>query len=114
ILPTLGKRGVWLAQFNNRWAFALGISFDYQNDEAFRLGAPKERTEFIQKMRAVEAQKALLLLESVWENEDYQSRADFLKTLLVGLSDADLPFIEAALEDKRKEVRSEAATLLAL
>lgn len=114
ILPVLGKRGVWLAQFNNRWAFALDSNSDLSNDEPFRLGNTKERVEYFQKLRRQDAAKALELLKTTWETEDHQTKADFLKVLAIGLSNDDLAFIEAALEDKRKEVRSEAALLLAL
>jgi hypothetical protein len=110
----LGKRGAWLAQFNNRWSFALDAAIDINDDEPFRLGSPKERTDYLQKIRLQKPKEALILIKSVWESEDYQSKADFIKVLNTNLSIEDLPFIETALEDKRKEVRTEAATLLAL
>ena len=114
IMPALGKRGTWLAQFNNRWAYALDATIDTSNEEPFQLGSPKERIDYLQKRREQDPKAALNLIESVWESEDYQSKVDFLKVLNTHLSVDDLPFIEMALEDKRKEVRNEAAALLAM
>jgi hypothetical protein len=48
-----------------------------------------------------------------WKEETPEDRAVFIGTLEVKLSPADEPLLEAALDDKRKEVRRTAANLLA-
>lgn len=113
ILPVLGQRGKWLAQFNARWKYAQGLEMDLSNEDLYHQGVAAQRLAYLQALRAQAPAKALALLKSTWEQEDYQSRANLLKVLQEGLSTIDLAFIEAAQEDRRKEVRQEAAALLA-
>ena len=56
---------------------------------------------------------ALEALREVWPTESAATRADFLGLLADGLSPADEEFLEAALDDRSKEVRRGAARLLA-
>jgi hypothetical protein len=113
MLPLLGNRGRWLAQFNNRWAFALPEA-ETLDDTVFLQGEFKERLEFIQKLRRTAAEAALELIKKTWQEDDFQTRAEFVKALAIGISAADQAFLEQAWADTRKEVRQEAAALLAL
>jgi hypothetical protein len=54
-----------------------------------------------------------VVLEASWAQETPTDRPGFLAVLEHALSLADEPFLERALEDKRKEVRQQAAALLA-
>lgn len=112
MLPILGERGRWLAQFNKRWSFAEAAG-DSEKENQYHLGSFKERLAFIQDKRKQDPKQAITLLESTWDTEDYQSKTEFLKVLEDQLSETDLDFLEEALEDRRKEVRQEAAKLLA-
>jgi len=55
----------------------------------------------------------LELVKLTWQREPAKERAAFLNALTVGLSLADEPFLEAALDDRSKEVRQNAVPLLA-
>jgi hypothetical protein len=113
ILAVLGERGRWLAQFNKRWSFAGLPTNSEDAEDQYHLGNLKERLFYIQDLRKTEAQEALDLLESSWETEDYQTKTEFIKVLEEELSEKDVAFLENALADRRKEVRQEAARLLA-
>lgn len=56
---------------------------------------------------------ALQALQASWASETPEHRATLLGCLSVGLSLADEAFLESALDDKRKEVRTVAQRLLA-
>jgi hypothetical protein len=49
----------------------------------------------------------------VWQQESSDSRIALLDTLQIGLNLEDEPFLEMALDDRRQEVRHQAANLLA-
>jgi Family of unknown function (DUF5691) len=53
------------------------------------------------------------LLEPTFADETWEDRAAFVAALATGLSDADEPLLERALDDRRKPVRDAAAHLLA-
>ncbi|EFH31155.1 conserved hypothetical protein, partial [Streptomyces pristinaespiralis ATCC 25486] len=63
-------------------------------------------------LRAHDAGAALALLTSTWSTERAEDRLMFLDSLRAGLSDADEPFLEQALSDRSRNVRSTAAELL--
>ena len=64
-------------------------------------------------LRERDPARARELLAASWKEEEPKDRADFLAVFSRGLSAADEPFLEAALDDRRKEVRRAAAELLA-
>jgi hypothetical protein len=63
-------------------------------------------------MRSIDPAGARRLLESTWGTETPEDRAAFVALLATGLSMDDEPFLEAALDDRRKDVRQAAAGLL--
>ncbi|BCB80455.1 hypothetical protein Pflav_068650 [Phytohabitans flavus] len=63
-------------------------------------------------MRATDPAAGLALLTETFAAEDPDDRARLLGALATGLSLADEPLLEQALDDRRKEVRSVAADLL--
>jgi Family of unknown function (DUF5691) len=109
ILPVLGARGRWLAAQNPDWAYAIG-GFD---ETLWETGAVKQRRAVFAELRKRDAAQARELLSSTWAQESPEDRADFLAAFENGLSLDDEAFLEAALDDRRKEVRSAAADLLA-
>ncbi|MFI6292442.1 DUF5691 domain-containing protein [Nonomuraea sp. NPDC050790] len=104
-----GRRGRWLAERNPAWAFLL----DEPTGESWEYGSPADRHAHLRAVRAADPAAALALLEATWERETPEDRAEFTETLAVGLSMADEPFLERALDDRRREVRQSAANLLA-
>jgi hypothetical protein len=64
------------------------------------------------RLRRQDPAAARARLEAAWADEPPDSRHDFLNALNTGLSMADEPFLERALDDKSDKVRARAAWLL--
>lgn len=79
----------------------------------FEAGTLEERALVLRFLRHRDPAGARALLESSWPGEAVASRVELLSALEVGLGLADEPFLEAALDDRRQEVRTRAAALLA-
>jgi hypothetical protein len=110
ILPVLGKRGVWLAGQNPAWNYVTGTNL---TEGIWQTGSSEERLNALKQIRRDDAAKALELLSQSWQQESPADRARFIDVLQINLSMNDEPFLENALDDKRKEVRRAAADLLA-
>ncbi len=109
ILPALGERGLWLAAQNPDWHYAVKV----EDENVWDTGNRQQRQAFFAQLRKRDPQRARDLLQSVWPQEGPKERADFLAAMVAGLSLEDEPFLETALDDRRKEVRKTAADLLA-
>jgi len=114
LIPFLGTRGAWIAQHNADWHYAAAANLtDTPGEDAWHTGTHEERTAALRALRATNPARARELLQEAWTQETPARRASLLATLNEHLDSADEPFLEAALDDKRKEVRSTAAELLA-
>jgi hypothetical protein len=121
-LTFAGPRGLWLARLNPEWKFALrggsaGSTLPDMDDtgavrKLWEEGLFAERVALLAGLRADDAGAALELLASTWATERAEDRLMFLDSLRAGLSDADEPFLEQALSDRSRNVRSTAAELL--
>ncbi|MGA4958089.1 DUF5691 domain-containing protein [Streptomyces lavendulocolor] len=121
-LTFAGPRGLWLARLNPEWRYALrgapgGTALpDPADAEAVRdlwdEGLFAERVALLGAVRAHDPDTAAALLASTWSTERAEDRLMFLDSLRTGLSDADEPFLEQALTDRSRNVRSTAAELL--
>ena len=105
-----GARGRWLAALNPYWAWARGGSPD--DASTWATGSPAERRLMLARTRTADPAAARELLASTWASETAEDRAAFVAVLGTNLSLDDEPFLEAALDDRRKEVRQAAAGLL--
>ncbi len=112
VFTAIGKRGAWLLEqdFQNTWGFLRSIN---NPEEVWQTGKPPFRLRALKMIRCNDAQRGSELLAESWKQEAPEDRARFLEALVANLSHEDEPFLEAALEDKRKEVRQPAAELLA-
>lgn len=108
ILPVLGKRGYWLAMHNPEWNYVNSKN----NDKAWQSGSKENSKLLLQRLREQEPHLAREKLEASWKKENGEERANLLAALEVNLSMNDEPFLEAALDDKRKQVRDVASLLL--
>ncbi|OKK06038.1 hypothetical protein AMK26_08090 [Streptomyces sp. CB03234] len=121
-LTFAGPRGLWLARLNPEWRFALrggsgGTTLPDPTDEAavrclWEEGLFAERVALLGAVRAHDPAAAAALLGSTWSGERAEDRLMFLDSLRTGLSDADEPFLEQALSDRSRNVRSTADELL--
>ncbi|SFG64903.1 hypothetical protein SAMN05518865_11595 [Duganella sp. CF458] len=116
LLPVLGERGRWLVAQNPEWGakYVAGTDDAVAVERAWNTGAPAQRAAALRAMRAADAAAALTSLQAGWAQEPADLRAALLPCLETGLSLADEPFLESALDDKRKEVRGIARELLAV
>ncbi|OKJ34162.1 DUF5691 domain-containing protein [Streptomyces sp. CB01580] len=121
-LAFAGPRGLWLAGLNPEWRFALRGSSGgsalpdvTDRDAVARLweeGLFAERVALLGAVRAHDPAEALALLSGTWTTERAEDRLMFLDSLRTGLSPVDEPFLERALSDRSRNVRSTAAELL--
>ncbi|MFF4841682.1 DUF5691 domain-containing protein [Streptomyces collinus] len=122
-LAFAGPRALWLARLNPDWRFALrsapggGATLpDPADGEAVRRlweeGLFAERVALLAALRARTPAPARELLASTWTTERAEDRLMFLDSLRTGLSLEDEPFLEQALGDRSRNVRSTAAELL--
>ncbi|HKD98205.1 MAG TPA: DUF5691 domain-containing protein [Micromonosporaceae bacterium] len=116
VVTVAGVRGAWLAAQRREWAWvvdARAAAETPDDPEVWLEGQPAERVAYLAKLRHRDADAARDLLAESWTTERPEERAAMLATLADRLGPADEPFIEAALDDRRKEVRTGAADLLA-
>ncbi|MGW7055970.1 DUF5691 domain-containing protein [Streptomyces sp. NPDC054887] len=121
-LVLAGSRGLWLARLNPDWRFALrgasggGALPDLDDAAAVRRlweeGLFAERVGLLAAVRAQDPAAALALLATTWPTERAEDRLMFLDSLRSGLCAADEPFLEEALSDRSRNVRTTAAELL--
>jgi hypothetical protein len=109
--PILGPRGQWLAGQNPQWR-DLFAAVD-NPDDVWQTGTPEQRKLLLAVLRGSDPDKARQLVESTWAEDSPEDRTAFLETFATGLSPADEPLLEKALDDKRKPVRDAATKLLA-
>jgi hypothetical protein len=106
-LAVVGERGRWLAGLDERLSWAA------HDEDVWRTGTLEARSIWLSEQRSHDPAAARAALEETWETEDPEARATFVERLAVGLSPDDEPFLEHALDDRRREVRRVAAALLA-
>jgi hypothetical protein len=112
VRATGGTRATWLAALNEDWAFAISGDSPDALATIWETGAGMARIEALQRLRQIDPERARTLLEASWAQEDPNNRVFFLAVLAFRLSPTDEPFLERALDDRRKEVRQQAAGLL--
>jgi hypothetical protein len=108
IQAVAGNRGHWLAYQNAEWAYVAGG----RDESLWQIGNSASRRLLLARLRREDPPRARDLLAATWAEESTDDRADFLALFATGLSGADEPFLESALDDRHKEVRRAAAGLL--
>ncbi|MDQ1036633.1 hypothetical protein QFZ75_003049 [Streptomyces sp. V3I8] len=123
VLAFAGPRALWLARLNTDWRFALraapgggaalpGPEEPERMRELWEEGLFAERVALLSAVRARDAAAARDLLSTTWASERAEDRLMFLDSLRTGLCGEDEPFLERALADRSRNVRSTAAELL--
>ncbi|MER0247194.1 DUF5691 domain-containing protein [Streptomyces sp. HSW2009] len=128
-LALAGPHALWLARLNPDWKFALrggpaggaGASDAAASDAALDAAATRqiweeglfaERVALLAALRRQDPAAARELIAGTWAAERAEDRLMFLDSLREGLTPADEPFVEQALSDRSRNVRSTAAELL--
>lgn len=111
--PLLGERGRWLVVQHPEWSEVFGADVaGVVSQDNWELGSLAQRVAALTALRSSNPGAALARLEADWAQEPAENRIALLPCLSTGLSLADEVFLERALDDKRKEVRSVAQQLL--
>lgn len=113
VIAAAGRRARWLADLNPEWRFLHAAVADSNDPELWTYGNAVQRRTWLRVLRQHDPAAAREALAEVWPTESAATRTDFLGLLTDGLSLADEDFLEAALDDRSKEVRRVAARLLA-
>lgn len=116
LLPVLGERGRWLAQFNQDWAWATeatsGDGLPPDAEAIWHEGKAAQRVALLRRLRASDPAMARAWLEAAWKRETASLRWEFLETFAIGLAPEDEPLLERALDDRSEQVRAIAVELL--
>jgi hypothetical protein len=111
LVSVIGKRGLWLCAQNPQWSWVIaGVG---QDESVWHTGDTRARILYLTLLRSSDPDRARDLLISSWSNETPGDRAALLGTLSEDLNSSDEAFLETVLDDKRKEVRRKASSLLA-
>jgi hypothetical protein len=106
-----GPRARWLAALNPDWEFVLAETLT--EEEAWRLGTASQRRGYLTALRARDPAAARELIAGSWASAGPEERVMFVNVMADGLSLADEPLLEAALDDGTAWVRKMAAEVLA-
>jgi hypothetical protein len=107
----LGPAAAWLASQHSQWSVTPIVAEPSQ--DRWQEGSLIERRAELAAMRERDPARGREWLESTWASDPPDAREALLGALQIGLSADDEPFLEAALDDKRKGVRQAAAECLA-
>jgi len=113
----VGERGRWIVGLDPQWAELLPAM---PRDPAERpvdiadwqSGGWEPRAAYLRGLRTVDPAAARELLASGWAPEPAEDRTALLGALDERLGPEDVPFVEAAVRDRREPVRLRAAGLL--
>ncbi|MEO6808146.1 MAG: SWIM zinc finger family protein, partial [Isosphaeraceae bacterium] len=108
----LGVRGRWLAAQNPKWRKFAGVAEDADPMNVWETGVRLERIAVLRELRKTDPGRGRDLVALTFASEPAADRSAFLREFEHGLSMDDEPFLEAALDDRSKEVRQIAADLL--
>ena len=115
ITNSLDEIGRWLARQNSEWHYALWPEQPWdQLLTEFNQGASADKLALLRWCRQQEPAQGLRLLQSGWHTLPDSIRTQLLNLLKDGLSLADEPFLEKALDDRHITVRRKAQELLAM
>lgn len=107
-----GKRGMWLAGRRADWRWLREEALVPGSAADWETGSAGERLGLLTALRETDPAHGRELLESTSQHESSEDRARFVAILGIGLTTDDDPFLESALDDRRKEVREAALELL--
>ncbi|WP_157535035.1 DUF5691 domain-containing protein [Nocardia inohanensis] len=110
LLRLAGARGRWLAERHPGWRTL--VRADIEDASVWSHGRAAERRQWLAQLRRQDPEAAREALAASWDTESGAGKAELLAVLGDGLSPADENLLEAALDDRRAEVRRLAADLL--
>ncbi|AUZ05120.2 MULTISPECIES: DUF5691 domain-containing protein [Vitreoscilla] len=115
LMPILGPQGLFLAQCNPKWKFAIGTDEHASDEEAWQYGSVFQRVQVLQQQRQHHPQQARERLQDTLEQKNLKvakERKQLLEVLWLHLSEADEALLEFCLDDRSSEVSLLAAQML--
>lgn len=110
----MGVRAEWLCSLNQDWRQKPGVgSLPTDVDGAWQTGKTPDRLGLLMTVRELEPTMAERLVRTTWGQDTADERKRFVERFETGLTMADEPFLEWALDDRSKQVREAASGLLA-
>jgi hypothetical protein len=113
VAAVLGARGRWLAEQHPEWRRVIDAGAPPTSLGAWETGRLAERVAWLSEQRDLDPAGGREVLAAGWSRETGDDRVALLGALATGLSGADEPFLEMALDDRKAEVREQAQRLLA-
>ncbi|GAB2507121.1 DUF5691 domain-containing protein [Nocardia heshunensis] len=110
LLRLAGARGRWLAAQHPGWRSLVRAAAE--DEQVWSHGRAAERRSWLTQLRHRDPAAARAALAGSWGTESGPGKAELLAVLSDGLSIEDEALLEAALDDRRAEVRRLAADLL--
>jgi hypothetical protein len=118
LYPLLGKRGLWLSQFNPAWSWVSEI-LDAPDDTVpadaqagWQEGSDELRLEILRRIRQIDPGRAREWIEECWKQEKAEFRVEMVRAMKTRLGLEDEPLLERALDDRAGGVRAAAAETL--
>lgn len=113
VFEATGVCGVWLSKLNDEWQKPVEASaIPDDADSQWQTASSAERSALLLTVRKKDPSRALDMVKATWSVDGADERRRFLEVLGQGVSSADESFLEAALDDRSKLVRREAARVL--
>ena len=106
----LGEAAAWLATLNPAWHHRVVSTAP--SEDRWLTGDAAERVAELTALRRTEPARARQWVEASWQTDSAEDRERFVRALFEGLSSEDESFLEAVLDDRRKEVRGAAVECL--
>ena len=112
--PVLGHRGRWLAEMDDRWAWAVANtdSNNYISVDDFLRFSADAKGDYVRTLRLTNPAEARRLVEGAFGDMNAANRTQCVAALTQGLNDDDEEFLESCLTDGSKLVRGEVHSLL--
>lgn len=113
-----GPLGSWLAVRNPDWAWARAAGHADADELERRWrheadDADEVRLADLAALRAIDPRRAARLAAATWSRQPPARRLGILEVIATAVEPGDEALLEAALDDRRRDVRRRAATLLA-
>jgi len=113
IVAAGGTRLGWLAQQNPEWTYVWQIEGERTDgDNHWDEGTRGQRIAHLTALRRIDPAAGRTLLVEEWSALHSDERAELLPRLAIGLGPDDEEFLEAVLDDRRREIRTVAIDLL--
>ncbi|MBF5004082.1 DUF5691 domain-containing protein [Diaphorobacter caeni] len=112
LLGVLGARGLWLAQLNPAWKYAVGTDQQADVEQLWSEGSFEQRVAVLRSERGSDPRAARERFEAAIKELNAKERLAMLEVLSAKLSMDDEPLLERLLTDRSGEIKQLAAELL--